>query len=239
METIGADLRVMQRTPLAESHVAALRAAGRIVEYPAGTMLSEPGQLFDHFVYVEAGEVEVVNPFTGDRHLETTIGPTQFLGEIAFMSGGSWSLAMRTAATTRVIEVPREAMLTLMAQIPEMSDIIITVFSARRRRQLDAQDSSLVLIGEAEDRDIRNIATFASRNKIPYRSVPLGSPEAAAVANSCTIAVGTPAVIFGRDTVVADPTPAKVARLLGLNRDLHDDEAFDVLIVGGGPATTV
>jgi len=35
---------------------------------------------------------------------------------------------------------------------------------------------------------------------------------------------------------VADPTPDKVARLLGLNREFHNDEAFDVLIVGGGPA---
>jgi thioredoxin reductase (NADPH) len=43
-------------------------------------------------------------------------------------------------------------------------------------------------------------------------------------------------VIFGRGVVVADPTPDKVARLLGLNLDFKDDEAFDVLIVGGGPA---
>jgi thioredoxin reductase (NADPH) len=43
-------------------------------------------------------------------------------------------------------------------------------------------------------------------------------------------------VIFGRDIVVTDPTPDKVARLLGLNHDLVDDETFDVLIVGGGPA---
>ena len=35
---------------------------------------------------------------------------------------------------------------------------------------------------------------------------------------------------------VTDPTPDAVARLLGLNHDLVDDEAFDVLIVGGGPA---
>ena len=47
---------------------------------------------------------------------------------------------------------------------------------------------------------------------------------------------GQPAVIFGRDIVVTDPTPDKVARLLGLNYNLIDDEAFDVLIVGGGPA---
>ena len=43
-------------------------------------------------------------------------------------------------------------------------------------------------------------------------------------------------MIFGRDNIVTDPTPDKVARLLGLNRDLVDDEAFDLLIVGGGPA---
>ncbi|MFZ4690617.1 MAG: FAD-dependent oxidoreductase [Polymorphobacter sp.] len=236
METIGADLQQMQRTPLAASHVEALRAAGRIVDHPAGTVLSRPGDPFDTFVYVEAGEVEVVNPFTDDRHLPSTLGPTQFLGEIAFLNGGSWSLSMRAVSDTRVIEVPREAMLVLMSQIPEMSDIIITVFSARRRRQLDSGDSSLVLIGEDEDRNVRQIAAFASRNRIPYKSLALGSAAAAAVATSCAIDSSAPAVIFGRDTVVADPTPDKVARLLGLNRDLVDDEAFDVLIVGGGPA---
>jgi thioredoxin reductase (NADPH) len=35
---------------------------------------------------------------------------------------------------------------------------------------------------------------------------------------------------------VTDPTPNKVARLLGVSRDLPKDEAFDVLIVGAGPA---
>ncbi|MEA2919578.1 MAG: thioredoxin reductase [Bradyrhizobium sp.] len=236
METIGADLRQMQRTPLAAAHVEALRTAGEIATYSAGTFLARPGEPVDRFIYVEEGEIEVVNPYTGERHLPSTLGPTQFMGEISFLNGGAWSMSMRAARDTRVIEVPREAMLTLMSQIPEMSDIIITVFSARRRRQLDDRDSSLRLIGEDEDRDIRRIAEFASRNRIPYSSLPLRSPEAEATAHSCSIAAGEPAVIFGRDAVVTDPTPDKVARLLGLNLDFRDDETFDVLIVGGGPA---
>ena len=236
METIGADLRQMTRTPLAPAHVEALRAAGEIIDYPAGTMLSKVGDPFDRFTYVIEGEVEVVNPFTDERHLPSTLGATQFMGEIAFLNGGSWSLAMRTVTATRVIEVPREAMLTLMSQIPEMSDIVITVFSARRRRQLDERDSSLVLIGEEEDRNLREIAAFASRNRIPFKSLRLGSPEAAETASICALHEGRSALIFGRDTVVADPTPDKVARLLGLNRDLQEDENFDVVIVGGGPA---
>ena len=123
METIGADLRQMQRTPLAAAHVEALRAAGKVVTYPAGTILARLGAPADLFVYVEEGEVELVNPYTGERHLPSTLGPTQFMGEISFLNGGVWSLPLRTVRETRVIEVPREAMLTLMSQIPEMSDI--------------------------------------------------------------------------------------------------------------------
>jgi thioredoxin reductase (NADPH) len=110
------------------------------------------------------------------------------------------------------------------------------VLAARRRRQLEERDSSLVLIGEESDRDIRRIAEFASRNRIPYTSLPLGSNEAQVTAKACSIAPAAPAVIFGRDHAVTEPTPDKVARLLGLNLDFAENQSFDVLIVGGGPA---
>jgi thioredoxin reductase (NADPH) len=236
METIGLDLRQMRRVPLAESHVEAIRRLGKVVTYPAGTFLARPGDLVDRFVYVEDGEIEVVNSYTDERHLPSTLGPTQFMAEISFMNGGVWSMLMRAVRDTRVIEVPRESMLTLMSQIPEMSDIIITVLAARRRRQLDDRDGALRLIGEEEDRNVRSIAEFASRNRIPYASLQLGGPEAEATARSCSIAPGKPAVIFGRNIVVTDPTPEKIARILGLDHDFRDDQVFDVLIVGGGPA---
>ena len=236
METIGRDLREMQRVPLAASHVDALREAGVVGHYAAGTVIVQPGDPADRFVYVEDGEIEVMNPFTSERHVPSTLGPTQFMGEISFLYGGSWTMAMRAVRDTRVIEVPRAIMLRLMSEIPEMSDIIITVLSARRRRQLDARDGMLVLIGEDQDRDVRRIAEFASRNRLPYTSYDAASPEAEQISTSCAIEAGRPAVIFGRDRVIADPTPEKVARLLGINRDLMEDEPFDVLIVGAGPA---
>jgi thioredoxin reductase (NADPH) len=236
LETIGFDLRQMQRTPLAEEHVAALRGAGRVVVHAAGSFLTQLGEPLDSFVYVEEGEVEVVDPYTNDRYLPFTLGPRQFLGDVDFLNGGASARALRAVSETRVIEVPRDAMLTLMAQIPEMSDIVITVFAARRRRQLEDRDGNLRLIGEDEDRNIRRIAEFANRNRIPYSSYALGSAEALETAQRCSTPPSSPAVIFGRDIVITDPTLEKVARLLGLNRDLRQDEAFDVLIVGGGPA---
>lgn len=236
MESIGRDLREMQRVPLAASHIAAIEVVGAERHYAAGTYLARAGEPADRFVYVKDGEIEVVNPFTDERHLPSTLGPTQFMGEISFLNGGNWSMPMRAVTDTTVIEVPRLEMLRLMSEIPEMSDIVITVLAARRRRQLDSRDGTLVLIGEDDDRAVRRIAEFASRNRFPYRSYSLGSPEAGAIARSCSISSDRPAVIFGRDIVVADPTPDKVAQLLGLNYNLVDDEVFDVLIVGGGPS---
>ena len=236
METIGRDLREMQRIPLQPAHITAIQAAGTRTHYPKGAMLAEIGAPADRFVYVEDGEIEVVNPFTGDRLVPSTLGPTQFMSEISLLSGGTWSLPMRAASDTTVVEVPRSAMLRLMAAIPEMSDIVITVLAARRRRQLDAGDGMLVLVGEDEDKAVRRVAEFAARNRLPYRSYPLGSDEAAHVASSCGTAPREPVVVFGRDVVVSDPTPEKVARLLGLDQDVPEDEAFDVLIVGAGPA---
>src|ERR1700758_5089112 len=161
----------MIRTPLSHAHVEALRAVGKVVTYPKGTIMAQPGERANRFVYVEDGEIEVVNPFTLERQYPSTIGPTQFMGEISLLYGGTASLPLRTAKETRVIEVPREAFLTLMSQIPEMSDIIITVFSARRRRHLKDRRSVLYLIGDVADRNVRRISEFASRNRLPYTSV--------------------------------------------------------------------
>jgi thioredoxin reductase (NADPH) len=236
VETIGEDLRQMIRTPLSRSHVEALRAVGKVVRYPKGTYMSRQGEKAKRFVYVEEGEIELVNPFTGERHYQATIGPTQFMGEVSLLYGGTASLSTRTVVETSVIEVPRETFLKLMSQIPEMSDIIITVFAARRRRQLEDRGSGLYLIGEEVDRNVRRVAEFANRNRLPYTSVPLHSTEAAAWARTCAIDAGTPAVIFGSKVPIPDATPDKIARLLGLNIDFSGEERFDVLIVGGGPA---
>lgn len=236
METIAFDLRQTQRTPLAPSHVDALRAVGSRRTYAAGTMVAHQGDPMDRFIWVEAGEIEVVDVVTGERKVPSTLGPGQFMGEIAFLAGGRWTLPMRAVRDCVVIEVGREAMLNLMSRIPEMSDIIIGVFAARRRRQLEDGDGALRLVGEDDSLAVRRVAAFAARNRIPYRSFPLASEEAIAAAAQCGIAACDPAVIFGRNQVIGDPSPAKVAALLGLDIALASEEEYDVLVVGGGPA---
>ncbi|WP_353471698.1 FAD-dependent oxidoreductase [Salipiger sp. H15] len=236
MDTLGQDLRQMQRMPLHAEHVAALRATGDEVHFAAGEIVAALGAPADLFLYVLEGEIEVLDPYAETRLFASTIGAAQFTGEISFLGGGVHALPMRAARDTRAIAVKREAMLRLMAEVPELSDIVITVFAARRRLLLEQKATGLTLIGADRDDTLRRIEEFAGRNRIPARSFDLGCPDAEAVARDCGIAPGVPAVVFGKGEVIEDPTPLRVAQRLGLDLQADPGEVFDMLIVGGGPA---
>ncbi len=235
METLGQDLETMRRVALAPEHVDAICAIGGEVFYPAGTIIMDIGEPLDRFVYVVAGEVEVVNPYTGERLFESGLGPTQFMGEIGFLNRGTNYLKMRAAVDTRVIEAPREAMLALMSRVPELSDHIITVFAARRRKQFELKNSAVKVIGADRDPAVQAVERFLSRNRIPFQSYDMDATDHETTA-VCSLIGHEPAVILGTDTRLPDPTPRKVAQYLGMDLDICSQRTYDLLIVGGGPA---
>ncbi len=235
METLGQDLETMRRVPLAPAHVDAICAIGGEVLYPAGTIVMDIGDALDRFVYILEGEIEIANPYTGERMFSHALGPTQFMGEIGFLSGATNYLKMRAAVDTRVIEAPRTAMLELMSRVPELSDHIITVFAARRRKQFELKNSAVKVIGADRDPKVQAVERFLSRNRIPFQSYDLDGvdPETVQV---CSLIKHEPSVILGTSTRLEDPTPRKVAQYLGLDLDICSRRTYELVIVGGGPA---
>ena len=235
MESLGADLETMRRVPLAEAHVAAIRAIGEERSYVQGEMIAETGKRMDRFIYILEGEVEVVDPYSGERLMDASLGPTQFLGEIGFLNAASYILGFRAARETRTVEAPREAMLDLMAQVPELSDHVITVFSARRRRQFELRNSFIKIIGADRDPAVQRVESFLSRNRIPFQSLDLDGDDRETL-RVCHLVDHEPAVLIDRDHRIEDPTPRKIAQLLHLDLEVEVDTMFDLLIVGSGPA---
>jgi thioredoxin reductase (NADPH) len=142
---------------------------------------------------------------------------------------------MRASLDTRVIEAPREGVLDLMSRVPELSDHLITVFAARRRKQFELGNAAVKVIGADRDPAVQAVERFLSRNRIPFQSYDLdgADPETVKV---CTLIRHEPAVILGVDTRLDDPTPRKVAQYLGLDLDILSQHTYDLVIVGGGPA---
>lgn len=236
MEQIADDLDTLVRVPLADEHVQAMERAGELTAFDAGDWLVRLGEPIDRFWYVQSGEIEIVDPVTDQRYGQATLGPGQYLGEISFLNGGNHMLGARAVCRSQLIGVPRARMLELMSRMPELSDRIITVFAARRRRFLEANDIGLTLIGAEADRDIRQIEALAHRNRLPVRSLAIGEQAAQELSRICGIDKGRAAVIIGKDQLVSEPTPRKIAELIGLGLNIGEDEILDVLIVGAGPA---
>jgi thioredoxin reductase (NADPH) len=219
MDSIGGDLNTMAPRPFAGEQLAAIRALAVTRDYAAGEVVLQAGASLDRFVLVEEGEIEAADSVTGERALDATLKPGQFMGELSFLNGGPMTLTMRAAVATRTSEVPRAAMLRLMSDVPEIGDHVLTVFAARRRRIFEAGDSSILVAGAEHDPAVARVASFLSRNRLPFREDASGAPGVSIN--------GVP---------LADPTPRKVAQHFGLDLKARPAESLDLIIVGAGPA---
>jgi thioredoxin reductase (NADPH) len=236
METTAPDLSTYVRKPLAPSHVARLREVGEVVTFAPGETIVAFGRPSNDFFYILEGQAAAFDEVTGERYGSATLGPTQFTGEISLLTGGTAMLTNRAVTDLRALRVDRQVLLQLMSSIPEMSDIIVTVLAARRRRLIESDQAGLTLIGANQDRAVRRVEAFAASNFIPFRSLSHDSAEASSLAQRCGISPGGPAVVLGEGRVLADPTPRMIAKHFGLDLAVEEGAEFDVVIVGAGPA---
>lgn len=235
METIGGDLKAMSPQPFRPEYLQAMRQVGYERLYQAGEIITPVGQRMDRFLMVLDGQVDIVQPFTGETLIPGAMRAGQFLGELNFLNAGTNTTPTRAGTDTVMLEVPRAAMMELMARIPELGDHVITVFAARRRRLLEEQRSAVAIIGADRDPAVQRVAIFLSRNRIPFQNYDIDEKSETVLA-LCELVQHQPAVVTDRGTKIEDPTPRKVAALLGLDLETNEVEQLDLLIVGGGPA---
>ena len=236
MENAAVDLATYVRTPLADAHVARLRADGEIVAFAPGETLVAFGAANQAFFYILDGEAAAYDEVSGGRYGGATLGPSQFTGEMSFLTGGAALLTNRAVTPLTAIRVPRAAMLRAMSDIPEMSDIVITVFAARRRRLIESGQAGLTLIGAEADRAVRRIEAFATQNRIPFRAHALGSPEALALATAAACRRMRRRWCSASAPCCATRRRAASPGISGSTSPSRKAPGFDVVIVGAGPA---
>lgn len=235
METIGGDLKAMSPQPFKPEYLAAMRELGSERLYKAGETVNPVGQRMDRFMLILDGEIDIVNPFTGETTIAGAMRTGQFLGELNFLNAGSVTMPTRAAIDTLMLEVPGPAMLELMAKVPELGDHVITVFAARRRLLVEERRSAVTVIGAERDPAVQRVASFLSRNRIPFQNYELGD-KSGDVPALCELVRHRPSVVTDAGSRVENPTPRKIAALLGMDLDTSEVEQLDLLIVGGGPA---
>ncbi|MGH7024942.1 MAG: FAD-dependent oxidoreductase [Caulobacteraceae bacterium] len=213
------ELKRRANAPLPEGAVARLEAAGERRATHAGEILYRSDDLHYPFVYLLSGALEVRDA-TG--MLLGAMSPGQFSGELALLLGQTSFSDCVITEPGEAIVVPQPRIIELVQLDPEIGDVLIEAFAARRLLLIQRGQGTLTLVGPESAPALQRAVLYAERNRIPYRWRGDDGD-------------GAKVIVRGRH-VLAEPTVAELARALGLELAVEADKPVDLIIAGAGPA---
>jgi CRP-like cAMP-binding protein len=129
-----ARIQHLQRVPLfsgfSESELRRVADLPKIVEVPAGTVVTQMGEPGDSFVVIIDGTVAVRTAVGAGSQLR----PGDFFGEMSLLDGEPRSATIAAATDLRLLVVDRSHFWRLLDETPELSRRILTILSRRVRR---------------------------------------------------------------------------------------------------------
>src|ERR1700722_7794688 len=227
------ELRRRSNTPLPERLAARPQAHGERRAVAVGEVMYRTDERDYPCVYCITASVQVCDPM---GMVLGVMGPGQFTGDLALLLGQIAFADCTVSEPGEVVAIPQAEIVELAQVDPELSDILLEVFAARRAIQIQRQQGTLVLIGAADEPALRRVLVYADRNRIPYRWIDPADPKQRADIPAIAVGgEGVKVVVRGRH-VLTEPTVSEVARALGLDLTVRDSEPADLIIVGAGPA---
>ena len=229
------DLRRQAFPVLDAAQIAALRPFASERATQPGDVLFEIGESYYPLVEVLAGKTQILERSEGADRVIKESGPGEFHGELGMLTGQRAFAACVVAAPGRVLLVQPAAVQEVIRTVPELSDILVVAFAARREILMRSAAATLSIIGIEESAPVRALQGFLDRNRIPHRFIARADPAMTAVLApfGCPPPDQTLVVVSG-SRLLADPTPLDLARALGLDLVVDQTEPADLLVVGGG-----
>jgi thioredoxin reductase (NADPH) len=197
-----------------------------------------------YFWVLLAGEVAMLQRYGGEAHQVTTFDPGEYFGEIPLMFGAASFAEIRALRPSRLMRVDPADFHTLvtavLATAPEASDILASTLMRRVNFRRDiyvaANVTEAAIVGDRYDLACHDLRDFLARNQIPYEWLdPSDSGDAELMPAEARDANAHPLVMFADGRRLERPTLRALAEGLNL-QTVPGGDAYDVAIVGGGPA---
>ena len=237
MHDRSGEIRSTRAPKLREDHIEILGRYGTRRKTEAEQVLFRAGDATGDFVVVLEGEVEVIDDFAGEARTMGVMRPGRFLGDLNMLTGQPIYLSAVVREGGEVLTISRERLKEVVTEEPDLSDIILKAFLARRAWGMKT-GLGLRIIGSRHSSDATRLRGFASRNRLPHVWIELeDDPNAEALLEGFgTDASETPVTIWQGKDVLKNPTNAELARTIGLKVDVPRERTYDLVVVGAGPA---
>jgi thioredoxin reductase (NADPH) len=219
----------------------ALRGYGSEQEVAAGDVLFADGDDTYDLLVVLVGEIQVIERFRRpDQVVISSYGPGEFPGEMGMLTGQKAYLTAVVSVAGRVLRVPVRRLHEVIAQEPDLSELILRAFLQRHSR-LTYRGAGLTLVGSRFDPHTRHLLETLARNRLSSTWLELEtSAEAEALLQELDIPSSElPIVLVPGGGVLRRPSSRALLAALGLVTAVdvrRRTEVWDLVVVGGGPA---
>jgi thioredoxin reductase (NADPH) len=233
------DLQSVAFPKLDDSQIASLSrcAASTPERYAAGRKLFQVGDRAYKFFVVRSGEVEIVDESGESPRTIAIHGPGEFTGEMGQLTGRPAVASAVARTDCEVLAVTTDALREILNQCPDLGDLILQAFVARRQllRQ-SGEFTGVRLIGSRYSKDTHRIRDFLARNRVLFTFLDLESdPEVGQLLQRFGLTEkDLPVVAWGRTLLLRNPSNGELAAALGIRRPI-EQTVYDLVIVGAGP----
>src|SRR5438876_3149892 len=206
--------------------------------YQDGQALFNVGELDMKFFVVKSGEVEIVD-FSGDERNALTVHRSgQFTGDVSHLTGAPAVVSAIARGRCEVLEISGEALRRVLNQCPDLSDVILQAFIARRQLLRQSPDfTGLRVIGSRYSTDTFRVRDFLAKNRALFTWVDVETdPQVDRLLKEFGVTeADTPVVACGHLLMLRNPSNRQLADTIGIRQPL-EQTVYDLAVVGAGPA---
>jgi CRP-like cAMP-binding protein len=223
---------------LTTDQIARIAVYGTSHDVEEGEVLFQGGQPATELIVIESGTIDVYREAIRDlpEWPVVTHGPRRFVGEFSLFTGQTLFLGARMTDPGRVHRITLERFQHLMADDPELSDILLRALLARRKLLLHgAPARAIEIIGTDNSSGSLALRTYAARQMLPHTWLDVSQGEGRAVLEAYGLAAADLPTVVVLGEPLTHATPGILADRIGLTYR-GAAKTVDLAVVGGGPA---
>jgi thioredoxin reductase (NADPH) len=217
--------------------IAALAEVATRRQLRDGEVLYKAGEQRCGFFVVLAGTVKIVDNSGDEPQVVSVHAPGEFTGDVDVLNARRALVSAVTAGETEVLHIPTSEIRQIISAQPELGELILNAFIARREMLMESGFEGLRVIGSHTSRQAFQLCEFLARNQVPHTWLKVeDDPEISELLQDLGVGeADMPVVAYGDRPLLRNPTLQALADQVGLKSRLGKD-LYDLVVIGAGPA---
>ena len=223
---------------LAAADVERMRRFGTVERFNAGDRLVTSGKPIAGMFVVLRGAI-AIQQRDGMGHVVPIIRQAegQFTGEVGTLAGRPALVDAIADGEVEALRLEPAAVRALIVAEADLGERIVRALILRRVALIESAASGPVLLCPVDAGESLRLQSFLQRNGQPYHVIDTAhDADAAAFLVQYGAAPGEPVVVCPDGSVLVNPSNEALAHCIGMLDQADRPDAFDVAVVGAGPA---